>query len=141
MKDKFIKPVKITNWISPIVLVKKKNRKLRVCVDYRKLNACTQKYHFLVPFITLLLKGVGGYAKYTFMDRYAGYNQISIALEHIHKTTFIILWGTFVWMVMSFGLCYAPATFQRLVMYIFTYLLLKSMTVFVDNFNIQSNAS
>jgi hypothetical protein len=65
-----------------------KKWKLRVCVDYRKLNACTQKNHFPLPFITLLLEEVGDHARYTFMDVYAGYNQNSIALQDIHKTTF-----------------------------------------------------
>ena len=51
----FIKPVKITEWICPIILVKKKNGKLRVYMDYRKLNACTEKDNFSLPFITLLL--------------------------------------------------------------------------------------
>ena len=76
----FIKPIEITEWMSPMVLVKKKNGKLRVCVDYRKLNACTQKYHFPLSFITTLLEEVRGRARYTFMDGYARYNQISIAL-------------------------------------------------------------
>jgi len=40
----FIKPVEITNWISPMVLVKKKNGQLKVCIDYRKLNKCTEKF-------------------------------------------------------------------------------------------------
>ena len=47
----FIKPVEITDWISPMVLVKNKNGKLRVCVNYRKLNACTQKDHFPLPML------------------------------------------------------------------------------------------
>ena len=55
LKAEFIKPVEITNWVSPMVLVKKNNGKLRVCVNYQKLNACTQNDHFPLPFITLLL--------------------------------------------------------------------------------------
>ena len=47
LKAGFIKPVEITDWVSPMILVKKKNGKLRVCVVYRKLNVCTQKDHFL----------------------------------------------------------------------------------------------
>ena len=116
-----------------MVIVKKIHGKLRVCVDYRKLNACTQKYHFPLPFITLLLEEVGGHAWYTFTDGYAGYNQIAIALCDVHKTTFTMPWGTFVWVVMPFALCNAPATIHRLVMYIFINLLFKSMTVYIDD--------
>ena len=54
----FIKPIEIIDWFFPMVLMKKKNGKLRVCIDYRKLNACTQKDHYLFPFITLLLEEV-----------------------------------------------------------------------------------
>ena len=137
LQARFIKPVEIT--VSPMVIVKK-NGKLRVCVDYRKLNACTQKDHFSLPFITLLLEEVGGHGRYTFMDRYAGYNQIAIALYDMHKTAFTTPLGTFVWVVMPFGLCNVPATFQRLVMYIFTGLLFKSMTVYIDDFSTQSTS-
>jgi hypothetical protein len=84
---------------------------------------------------------VCGHARYTFMDGYAGYNQISIALQDIYKTAYTTLWGTFVWVVMLFKLYNVFATFQRLVMYISTDLLLKSMTVFVDDFSTQSNAN
>lgn len=59
LKACFIKPVEIIYWVSPIVLVKKKNRKLRVYVNYRKLNVNTQNDHFLLPFIALLLEEVG----------------------------------------------------------------------------------
>ena len=74
LQAEIIKPVEILDWVSPMVLVKKKNGKMRVCVYYCKLNYCTQKDHFPLPFITLLLEEVGGHARYTFMDGYAGYN-------------------------------------------------------------------
>ena len=93
LQARFIKPVEIT--VSPMVIVKK-NGKLRVCVDYRKLNACTQNDHFSLPFITLLLEKVGGHGRYTFMDGYAGYNQIAIALYDMHKIAFTTPLETFV---------------------------------------------
>ena len=80
LKTEFIKPVEITDCVSPMNLVKKKNGKLRVCVDYRKLNVWTQKDRIPLAFIMLLLEEVGGHARYTFMDEYAVYNQIFIAL-------------------------------------------------------------
>ena len=132
--------MEITDWVSLMVLVKKKNGKLRVCVDYWKLNACIQRNHLPLPFITLLLEEVGGHARYTFMDGYAGYNQISITLQNIHKTAFTIPRRTFIWVVMPFGLCNIPATFRRLIINIFSDLLYKSMTVFIDDFSIQSSA-
>ena len=97
LKAGFIKPVEITDWVTPMVLVKKKNEKLRVCVDYPKLNAYTQKYHFPLSFITPLLEEVGG--------------QISIAFQDIHKKALKTPWGTFVWFVMPSGLCNILATF------------------------------
>ena len=124
----FIKPVEITDWVSPMVLIKKKNGKLRVCVNYKNLNTCTQKDHFPLPFITFLLEEVGGHARYTFMNGYADYNQIAIALQDIYKTAFSTPWSTFVCVVRP--LCNVPATFQRLVMYIF-----------IDDFSTQSISS
>ena len=95
---------------------------------------------FSVTFHTLLLEKVGGHARYTFMDGYTGYNHIAIALCDVHKTAFTTPWDTFVWVVMPFGLCNALATFQRLVMYIFTDLLYKSMMVYIDDFSTQSTS-
>jgi hypothetical protein len=77
------------------------------------------------------------YASIAFGIAYSFYNQISIALSDLHKTAFTTPWGTFIWLVMPFGLCNAPATFQKLVMFIFSDLLYKSMTVFVDDFSTQ----
>ena len=105
LQANFIKPVEITDWVSPMVLVRKKNGKLRVCVDYRKLNTCTQKDHFPFPFIANILEEVVGYKHYTFMSGYSGFNQVSIAIADRHKTTFTMPWSTFVWPVVPFRLC------------------------------------
>ena len=87
LKARFI----ITDWVSLMVLVMKKNGRLRVCVNYKKLNACIQNDHIPLPYITLLLEELDGHARYTFMDGYLGYNQISIALQDIHKIAFTTL--------------------------------------------------
>ena len=63
LRANFIRLVEIMDWVSPMVLVKKKNGKLRLCMDYQKLNACTQKDHFPLPFILFLLEEVGGHVR------------------------------------------------------------------------------
>uniref|UniRef100_A0A3Q7HLE8 Reverse transcriptase domain-containing protein n=1 Tax=Solanum lycopersicum TaxID=4081 RepID=A0A3Q7HLE8_SOLLC len=85
----------------------------RVCMDYRKLNAWTEKDHFPMPFMDQMLDRLARNGWYCFLDGYSGYNQISIATEDQEKTTFTCPYGTFAFKRMSFGLCNAPATFQR----------------------------
>ena len=99
-----------------------------------------QKDHFPLPFINTILDEVAGHELYTFMDGYSGYNQISIAAEDHHKIAFITPWGTFIYVVMPFGLCNAPSTFQRAMSFAFSDLLHQSMTVFIDNFSTHSSA-
>jgi hypothetical protein len=70
----FIAPVDTADWVSPMVLVKKKNGKIRICVDYRALNKQTQKDHFPLPFISSILEEVVGHQRYTMGDGYSGFN-------------------------------------------------------------------
>ena len=76
---------------------------------------------------------------YSFADGYNGYNQIRLALEDREKTTFIIEWGAFIYLIMPFGLCNAPATFQRAMMAMFSVYLQKFMAIFVDDFTVYSS--
>ncbi len=118
---------------------KKGGNKLRVCVDYRDLNARTLKDHFPLPFIYTIVDEIAGKKKNSFMDDYSRYNEMSIAPEDWHKTTFTSPWGTFIYMVIPFGLCNASVAFQRVMTYVFSKLLCKSMVVFFDDFNTQTS--
>ncbi|KAH9679997.1 hypothetical protein KPL71_026363 [Citrus sinensis] len=69
-------------------------------------------------------------------NRYSGYNQIAIALEDQEKTTFTCPYGTFAFKRMPFGLCNAPTTFQRRMMYIFSYMVEQTLEVFMDDFSV-----
>ena len=80
-------------------------------MDYRKLNAWTEKDHSPIPFMDQMLDRLTGKGWYCFLHGYSGYNQISIAPEDKEKTTFTCPYGTFAFRRMSFGLCNAPATF------------------------------
>lgn len=75
----FIYPISDSEWVSPLVIVPKKNGKWRVCVDYRSLNKATQKDHFPLPFIDQVLDNLAGKKFFSFMDGCSGYNQIRIA--------------------------------------------------------------
>ena len=112
----------------------------RVCIDYRKLNSATRKYHFPLPFIDQILKRITGHAFYYFLDGYLGYNQIAIAPDDHEKTTFTGPYGTFSYRRIPFGLCNALTIFQRCMMAIFADLVEEIMDVFMDDFSVYRNS-
>ena len=112
LKVKFIRRVKKATWLSPIVVVPNKNGKIRVCVDYRKLNVATVTDVFPLPFTDGVLDVVVGHEIYSFLDGFSGYNQVRMHLDDHEKTAFVTEWGIFVVVVMMFGLKIALATFQ-----------------------------
>ena len=105
-------------------------------MDYRRLNKATRKDHFPLPFIDQMLDRLAGKDFYLFLDGYSGYNQIVIAPNDQHKTTFTCPYGTFAFRRMPFGLCNAPATFQRCMMAIFTDMVEQFVEVFMDDFSV-----
>nr|XP_027096219.1 uncharacterized protein LOC113716121 [Coffea arabica] len=141
-------------WVSPVQVVPKKAgvtvesnqegelvpiRKptgWRQCIDYRKLNAVTKKDHFPLPFIDQMVERLACRAYYCFLDGFSGYFQIAIAPEDQEKTTFTCPFGTFAYRRMPFGLCNAPATFQRCMVSIFSEYVEKIIEVFMDDFSV-----
>ncbi|KAL4385781.1 hypothetical protein GQ457_15G018480 [Hibiscus cannabinus] len=148
-----IYPISDSEWVSPVQCVPKKggvtvisNEKndliptrtvtgWRVFMDYRKLNKATRKDHFHLPFIDQMLDRLVGKQFYCFLDGYSGYNQIAIAPEDQSKTTFTCPYGTFAFRRMPFGLCNAPATFQRCMTAIFSDLNEDCLEIFMDDFS------
>jgi hypothetical protein len=96
-----------------VVVVPKKDGKIRVCVDYRDLNKASPKDNFPLPLIDILVDNAARNAMYSFMDGFSGYNQIKMAEEDKEKTTFFTPWETFCYKVMLFELKNAGATYQR----------------------------
>eukprot|EP00253_Pinus_taeda_P017300 PITA_17300 len=130
----FIYPISNNELVSPLVLVPKKNGKWRICVDYQELKKATKKDHFPLPFIDQVLDGLTGKKFFSFLDGFSGYNQIQISPEDQDKTTFTCPWGTFAYRVLPFGLCNAPAIFQREVLSIFVELVHNSVEIYMDDF-------
>jgi hypothetical protein len=91
----------------------RKNRKLHICIDFRNLNKATPMDGYPMPIADLLIDAVSGHQIISFMDGNAGYNQIFMAEEDIPKTAFRCPGhvGLFEWIVMTFGLKNAGATY------------------------------
>jgi hypothetical protein len=96
----------------------------------------TRKDHFPLPFMDQILERVAGHKFYCFLYGYLGYNQIEIALKDQKKTTFTCSFGTFAYQRMPFGLCNAPATFQRCMLSIFSDMVECFLDIFMDDFSI-----
>ena len=92
---KFIYEIKHTEWVSPLVVVPKKNGKLRVCVNLKKVNAATIRDHYPLPITDHVIERVAGAEAYSFLDGFSGYNQLSIDPKDQHKTDFATDWGIF----------------------------------------------
>ena len=149
-----IYPIYDSTWVSPTQVVPKKSRvttvknekgeglstrlttSWRVCIDYRRLNEVTRKDHFPLPFIDQLLERVSGHPFYCFLDGYSGYFQIEIAPEDQEKTTFTCPFGTYAYRRMPFGLCNAPATFQRCMLSMFSDMVERIMEVYMDDITV-----
>ncbi|CAM8959440.1 unnamed protein product [Rhodiola kirilowii] len=153
-----IYPISDSRWVSPVHVVPKKTgitveenaegkmvatrvkNGWRMCIDYRKLNAVTRKDHFPLPFIDQMLDRLAGKPYFCFLDGFSGYNQIPIAPEDQEKTTFTCPFGTFAFRRMSFGLCNAPGTFQRVVTSIFSDMIGSFIEVFMDDFTVHGDS-
>ena len=136
----FIRPCRYAEWISSVVPIQKKDGRWRGCVDFKNLNRATPKDEYPMPMAETLINAAAGHKMLSFMDGNAGYNQIFMALEDISKTAFRVLGavGLFEYLVMTFGLKNAGATYQRAMNYIFHDLIGKLVEIYIDDVVVKS---
>ncbi|XP_070679188.1 uncharacterized protein [Malus domestica] len=141
VKAGFIKPAKYVEWLANIVPVLKAVTKVvRCCVDYRNINGATPKDEYPMPMADLSIDAVAKHKVLSFMDGNAGYNQIKMAPEDIHKTAFRCPGhvGAYEYLVMPFGLKNTGATYQRAMNAIFHDLIGQNMEVYIDDIVVKS---
>ena len=107
-----IRELQYPTWLSNMVVVKKKNEKWRVYVDFTNLNQACPKDPFPLPKIDQLVDAIAGHDRMSFLDAFQGYHQISLSTEDQEKTTFITPLGVYCYKVIPFGLKNADATYQ-----------------------------
>jgi hypothetical protein len=136
LKANFIRPCRYAEWISNIVPVEKKgSSKIRVCIDFRNLNRATPKDEYPMSIADMLINDASGHKVLNFLDGNASYNQIFMAEEDMYKTTFRCpgFVGLFEWVVMTFGLKNAGATYQRAMNLILHELLGIIVEIYIDD--------
>ena len=104
----------VSPWGAPVVLVPRKDKRWRVCLDFRALNKCTLRDSYPLPRIDDSLDALGGASWFSTLDLASGYYQVELDEGDKEKTAFVTHEGVFQFNVMPFGLTSAPATFERL---------------------------
>ena len=113
------------------MVVKKKNGKWRVCVDFTDLNKAYPKDPFPMARIDLLVDATVGHPQMSFFDAFQGYHQILLALDDQEKTAFVTPVGNYHYKVMPFGLKNAGATYQRMMTRMFESQLGKNIEIYI----------
>ncbi|GBG71424.1 hypothetical protein CBR_g8844 [Chara braunii] len=135
-------------WIRPssspygasVLFVRKKNKDLRLCIDYRKLNAQAIRNADPLPRIDDLLEQLGGAQFFSKLDLKSGYHQLEIRKEDRYKTAFKTRYGHFEWLVMPFGLTNAPATFQAAMTPKFRHMLDRYVLIYLNDILVYSRS-
>jgi hypothetical protein len=133
-----IAPTRHSSWCSNLVVVRKKNGGIRLCIDFRNLNLACIKDNYPLPNMETLLQRVTGSKIMSMLDGFSGYNQVLVRKKDQNKTTFTTPWGTFEYLRMPFSLLNAGATFQRAMDFAFHKLMGKIIEIYQDDLTVFS---
>ncbi|CAA0823307.1 Unknown protein, partial [Striga hermonthica] len=136
--NKFVKEAKYPTWISNPVLVKKATGLWRLCIDFSDLNQACPKDSYSIQHIDYMVDATLGHQLMSFLDAYSGYNQIPMHPDDSEHTSFYSARGLYCYVMMTFGLKNAGATYQRLVNKMFARLIGHTMEVYVDDMLVKS---
>lgn len=125
-------------WAAPCLLIKKKLRGFRLCIDYRSLNNIITKSAYPLPHIHDLLDSVQNSKVFSVIDLKSGYHQIPVKKEHVGKTAFVCSLGQFEYLGMPQGIQPAAGTFQQFLEARFSDLLAKNVLLYIDDIMIHS---
>ena len=128
----------LASYSSPVLFVKKPGGGIRFCVDYRRLNAITKKDRYPIPLIEETLAQLEGAKYFTKIDIRQAFYQIRISEDSEELTTFLTRFGAFKYLVMPFGLCNGPASWQHLINDILFDFLHRFVQAYLDNILIYS---
>jgi hypothetical protein len=113
LDEKIIVPLRYSKWVDNLVHVRKKNREIRLCVDFRNLNWSSLKDKYPLPKMHHVLEKVVRDNKIYMIDGFSGYNHIVLHEDDREKTAFTTQWGNFMYDTMPFGLMNERVTFHR----------------------------
>ena len=139
--SRLVEMTQYPTWLENVVLIDKKDRKIRICVDYRDLNKASPKDNFLFPNIHILIDNCTKHEMQSFVYCYVGYQQILMDEEDAEKITFITPGGVYHYKVMSFGLKFSGPNYMRSMSTIFHDIIYKKIEVYVDDIIIKSHES
>ncbi|KAI3359260.1 hypothetical protein L3Q82_002779 [Scortum barcoo] len=122
-----------SSYASPVVVVRKSDGSIRLCVDYPKLNLKTKKDAFPLPHINESFDALRGATYFSTIDLASGYHQVAVDESGRHKTAFTTPFGLFEYLRMPMGVCSGPATFQRLMQATMNDLIFEIMLVYLDD--------
>ena len=134
----FIREIYHSEWLANVVMVPKKDKSLRMCIDFKHINRACPKDHFPLPRIDQIVDSTAGCERLSFLDAYSGYHQIRLYGPDEVKTAFITPFGCFCYITMPFGLKNAGATFMRMIQKCLLTQISRNVEAYMDDIVVKS---